>query len=310
MSALDARDTDYLWICVSGWTTPSTLAVGRVTRSGGVDGMTVVRQAPARYDAAGVRVSQHLATSADGTRVPYFQVGRRRGPAPTLVVAYGAFGVGLTPGYDPVVGKGWLERGGTLIVANTRGGGEYGPAWHRRALGRGRRLVIEDLVAVLESVIRRGVAAPSGIAVHGSSAGGLLVGELLTRRPDLLGAAVMEVPLTDLEHYSRLLSGASWVEEFGDPDDPEQWAWMRGLSPLHRLREGVEYPPVLLVTSQKDDRVHPWHARAMAHRLEELGSWVFYLETAEGGHAGRATSAVRARTSALIHEFAWRRTSG
>ena len=310
VSALDARDTDYLWICVSGWTTPSTLAVGRVTRSGGVDGMTVVRQAPARYDAAGVRVSQHLATSADGTRVPYFQVGRHRGPAPTLVVAYGAFGVSLTPGYDPVVGKGWLERGGTLIVANTRGGGEYGPAWHRRALGRGRRLVVEDLVAVLESVIRRGVAAPSGIAVHGSSAGGLLVGELLTRRPDLLGAAVMEVPLTDLERYSRLLSGASWVEEFGDPDDPEQWAWMREHSPLHRLREGVEYPPVLLVTSQKDDRVHPWHARAMAHRLEELGGRVFYLETAEGGHAGRATSAVRARTSALIHEFAWRRTSG
>lgn len=120
----------------------------------------------------------------------------------------------------------------------------------------------------------------------------------------------MEVPLTDLERYSRLLSGASWVEEFGDPDDPEQWAWMRGLSPLHRLREGVEYPPVLLVTSQKDDRVHPWHARAMAHRLEELGGRVFYLETAEGGHAGRAMSAVRARTSALIHEFAWRRTSG
>lgn len=250
-----------------------------------------------------------MTSSADGTHVPYFEIGRPAGPdgvrGPVLVHAYGAFGTSLTPGYEPVTGKAWLERGGTYVVANTRGGGEYGPAWHQAALGAGRHLVVEDLMAVIDSLVDRGVTRAGSVAVHGSSAGGLLVGELLVRRPDLLGAAVLEAPLLDLGRYTRLLAGPSWIPEFGDPDDEEQWAWMREHSPYELLEPGRAYPPVLLLSSTRDDRVHPAHARTMAWRLARLGQDVTYVETAEGGHSGYATSAQRARTSALIHAFAW-----
>ncbi len=308
-AALDAAGSDYLWISASGWTTPSTLTVARLTNHGEITGMSVVRQAPARFDATGVRVSQHVATSADGTRVPYFEIGRplpegRR--ARVLVQAYGAFGKALTPGYEPVTGKAWLERGGTVVVANTRGGGEYGPDWHLSAVGAGRHLVLEDLTAVIDSLVDRGVTTSGSVVVHGASAGGLLAGELLTRHPERVAGAVLEVPLLDMRRYSHLLAGASWVPEFGDPDDEAQWAWMRDHSPYHLLQAGRRYPPVLLLTSTRDDRVHPAHARTMAWRLAELGQDVSYVETAEGGHAGYATSAQRARTSALIHAFAWR----
>lgn len=310
-TALDPRDTDYLWVSASGWTTPSTLTVCRLTPEGDLRGMSVVRQAPARYDAKGVVVTQHLATSTDGTLVPYFQIGRpTQASAPTWVEVYGAFGKALIPGYEPVTGKAWLEGGGTLVVAGTRGGGEYGPSWHQEAIGPGRRRVREDLEAVLSSVIERGVTTPQQICVHGSSAGALAAGSLLTHRPDLLGAAVLESPLLDLHRYSQLLAGASWTHEFGDPDDPEQWEWMRQESPLHTLRAGVRYPPVLLLASKNDDRVHPWHARAVAHRLQELGQQVAYLESDEGGHAGAVTHAQRGRRSALAFTFAWRHASG
>ncbi|WP_311765886.1 MULTISPECIES: prolyl oligopeptidase family serine peptidase, partial [unclassified Actinomyces] len=308
VSALDPAGSDYLWVSASGWTTPSTLTVARLTEQGEMTGMSVVRQAPARFDATGVRVSQHVARSADGTRVPYFEIGRPvpgGGPGRVLVHAYGAFGTALTPGYEPVTGKAWLERGGTYIVASTRGGGEYGPDWHRQATGRGRHLVLEDLTAVVDSVVARSVAEAGSVVVHGSSAGGLLAGELLARHPQRVGAVVLEVPLLDMRRYSHLLAGASWVPEFGDPDDESQWEWMRGHSPYHLLEQGRSYPPVLLLTSTRDDRVHPAHARTMAWRLAALGQDVTYVETTEGGHSGFATSAQRARTSALIHAFAW-----
>ncbi|QPL05232.1 MULTISPECIES: prolyl oligopeptidase family serine peptidase [Actinomyces] len=311
-AALDPAGTDYLWVSASGWTTPSTLTVARLTDQGEMTGMSVVRQAPARFDATGVRVSQHVATSADGTRVPYVEIGRPvpgGGPGRVLVHAYGAFGTALTPGYEPVTGKAWLERGGTYVVANTRGGGEYGPDWHRPTQGRGRGLVLEDLTAVIDSLVARGVAEAGSVVVHGSSAGGLLAGELLTRHPERVGAVVLEVPLLDMRRYSHLLAGASWVPEFGDPDDESQWEWMREHSPYHLLKEGRVYPPVLLLTSTRDDRVHPAHARTMAWRLAALGQDVTYVETAEGGHSGFATSAQRARTSALIHAFAWQHAS-
>lgn len=310
-SAVDARDTDYLWVSASGWTTPSTLTVGRLTEEGELFGMSVVRQAPARYDATGVRVSQHVARSADGTAVPYLEIGRpSSAPVPALVEAYGAFGRSLTPGYEPVIGRAWLERGGVFVVVNTRGGGEYGPAWHRAAIGPGRHRVVEDLEAVAESLLARGVTTPEMLGLHGSSAGGIAVGGLMARRPELVGAVALEVPLLDLERYAGLLAGASWRAELGDPADPEQWAWLRTLSPLHLLEEGVTYPPTLLVTSTRDDRVHPWHARAFAHRLGELGQDVSYWESAEGGHGGSTTNSQRARVYALVHEFLWRRTRG
>lgn len=302
-------DSDYLWISASGWTTPSTLAVARLTPSGEVTGMSVVRQAPARYDARGVVVTQHVATSADGTRVPYFQIGRpSTSPRPTLVHAYGAFGESLTPGYEPVTGKAWLERGGIYVVANTRGGGEYGPAWHAAGIGAGRRRVVEDLVSVLDSLVARGVAVSETTALYGSSAGGLLTGEVLARYPERIGAAVLEVPLADMRRYTHLSAGAAWAAEFGDPDDPEQWAWLREHSPLHLLQAGRSYPPVLLLTSAADDRVHPAHARSLAYRLEQLGQDVTYFETTAGGHSRATTPAQRAFLSALVHDFARRHT--
>ena len=305
--AVRSRDTDYLWISAEGWTTPASLAVGRLTEAGEITGMSVLRQAPALYDARGVGVTQHMATSEDGTRIPYFQVGRpRSGPGPTLLYAYGAFGTSQMPCYQPLTGKGWLERGGTYVVANTRGGGEYGPGWHLTATGPGRHRVLEDLAAVARSLIRRGATTPERLVVHGGSAGGLLVGQMLTRHPDLIGGAVAEVPLTDMSRYTHLLAGAFWASEFGDPDDPDQCAWMRELSPLHSLEAGRVYPPLLLLTSTRDDRVHPVHARAMAHRLLALGQDVSYLETAEGGHLGVGSHTQRAWTTALVQEFAWR----
>ncbi|RAX19084.1 S9 family peptidase [Actinomyces sp. Z3] len=338
--AVRQRDTDYLFISASGWTTPPTLTLARLTEVGEVTGMSVLRQAPARFDARGVRVSQHVAVSADGTRVPYFQIGRPRAgadagtgdggttsvpvasapavdspaqepsPGPTLLYGYGAFGTSQTPCYQPLTGKAWLERGGTYVVACTRGGGEYGPGWHLAGTARERHRVVEDFAAVARSLIDRGVTSAGQLVVHGASAGGLLVGEMLTCHPELIGGVIAEAPLLDLERYTRLLAGAMWRSEFGDPDDPDDWETMRPLSPFHALVPGREYPPLLLLTSTADDRVHPAHARAMAYRMRALGLAVSYVEQTEGGHAGTAISAQRAATSALIHTFARRAAAG
>lgn len=322
--ALDPATTDYLWLSASGWTTPSTLAVARLTDAGQLQGMTVVRQAPARYDARGVRVHQYVARSQDGTAVPYFEISRAGRPegtvpsgrdacgrreaaasAPVLVTVYGAFGKAMTPGYEPVVGKAWLERGGTYVVANVRGGGEYGPDWHLPTIQNGRGLVVQDTLAVLSSLVQRGVAPAHRIGLYGSSAGGLVAGEVLARHPEQVGAVIMEAPLTDMRRYSHLAAGAAWVPEFGDPDDPQQWAWMQEHSPFHLLHVGRRYPPTLLLSSARDDRVHPAHARRMAWRLEALGAPVLYHEEDEGGHTGFATAAQRARASAMAYAFAW-----
>lgn len=320
--AVRQRDTDYLFISASGWTTPPTLTLARLTEAGEVTGMSVLRQAPARFDARGVRVSQHVVVSADGTRVPYFQIGRRRSgasqagpfddpaPGPTLLYGYGAFGTSQTPCYQPLTGKAWLEQGGTYVVACTRGGGEYGPGWHLAGTGRDRRRVVEDFAAVARSLIDRGVTTPGQLVVHGASAGGLLAGEMLTYHPELIGGAIAEAPLLNLERYTRLLTGAMWRSEFGDPDDPGDWETMQPLSPFHALVPGRAYPPLLLLTSTSDDRVHPAHARTMAHRMRDMGLKVGYVEQTEGGHAGTAVPAQRAATSALIHAFAWRAATG
>ena len=308
--AVSPRDNDYLFISASGWTTPPTLTIARLTEAGDVTGMSVLRQAPARYDATGVRVTQHAAIAPDGTRVPYFQVGRPvpEGGAPVLLYGYGAFGTSQTPCYQPLTGKAWLERGGVYVVACTRGGGEYGPAWHAAGAGAARRgVVVDDLAAIARQLVERGVTTPERITVHGGSAGGLLAGEMLTVHPELIGAAVAEVPLMDMSRYTHLLAGAFWRTEFGDPDDPADWALMEPLSPYHALRPGREYPPLLMLTSTADDRVHPAHARTMAYRMEAMGLDVSYVEMTEGGHTGSAGGAAqKATTTALIHSFAWR----
>ena len=312
-TAIDGREGDRLWLTTSSFTRPTTLMAGELDIDGRLTGVEVLRAAPDRFDATGIEVGQHVAVSSDGTRVPYFQVGRpvvddegRAVPGPTILYGYGGFEVPLGVGYMPVIGKAWLERGGTYVIANIRGGGEYGPAWHRAGLKEHRHRVYEDFAAVARALSERGVTTPDRLAVHGGSNGGLLVGMMLTRYPELVGAVLCEVPLLDMSRYTHLLAGASWEAEYGDPDDPAQWEFIRDFSPFHLLRRGRDYPPVLLMTSTRDDRVHPAHARTMAHRLESLGQAVTYFESSEGGHGRASTNAQRAFMSALTYDFAWR----
>ena len=307
-AAVDPRGDDRLWLTVSSFTRPTTLALGELDAGGSLGHVEVLRRAPGRFDAKGVVVTQYVAVSEDGTRVPYFQVGRpSAAPAPTMLYGYGGFEVSLGVDYLPVVGKTWLERGGIFVLANIRGGGEYGPDWHRAGLRENRHRVYEDFAAVARALVERGVTTPAQLAVHGGSNGGLLVGNMLTRHPELVGAVVCEVPLLDMGRYTHLLAGASWPAEYGDPDDPAQWEFIRTFSPFHLLEPGRHYPPVLFVTSTRDDRVHPAHARTMAHRMASLGQNVTYFENSEGGHGRASTNAQRALMSALVHEFAWRR---
>ena len=316
-AAVDGREGDRLWLTTSSFTRPTTLMAGELDIDGRLTGVEVLRAAPDRFDATGIEVGQHVAVSSDGTRVPYFQVGRpvvddegRAVPGPTILYGYGGFEVPLGVGYMPVIGKAWLERGGTYVIANIRGGGEYGPQWHRAGLREHRHRVYEDFAAVARTLSERGVTTPDRLAVHGGSNGGLLVGNMLTRHPELVGAVLCEVPLLDMSRYTHLLAGASWRAEYGDPDDPAQWEYIRTFSPFHLLRAGRRYPPVLLVTSTRDDRVHPAHARTMAHRLEDLGQAVTYFENSEGGHGRASTNAQRAFMSALEYDFAWRALKG
>jgi prolyl oligopeptidase len=258
-------------------------------------------------------VEQRFATSPDGTRVPYFLV-RPRGPAsgalPTLLTGYGGFEVSETPRYSGLVGKGWLERGGAYAVANIRGGGEYGPRWHQAALKANRHRAYEDFAAVARDLVDRQVTTPARLGILGGSNGGLLMGNMLTRYPALFGAVVVQVPLLDMRRYSHLLAGASWVAEYGDPDRPEEWAFIQTFSPYHLVRQAATYPPALFLTSTRDDRVHPGHARKMAARMLAWGHDVRYWENVEGGHGGAADNAQTARLWALTYAFLWERLTG
>lgn len=307
VGAVNTVQDDRLWISASSWNLPNSLALAEINAEGELTGLRVLQSLSARFDAEGVQITQHVAISDDGTRVPYFQIGKpSERPAPTILYGYGGFEHSLLPGYQATTGKAWLERGGVYVVANIRGGGEYGPAWHSGAVKENRLRCYEDFASVARALIERGVATPSSLAVHGGSNGGLLVGVMLTRYPELFGAVVCEVPLLDMGRYTHLLAGASWEAEYGDPDNDAQWEFLREFSPFHLLREGVEYPPVLFITSTRDDRVHPAHARTMAYRLrEQLGARVEYFENSEGGHGRASTSAQRAQMLALMHEFCW-----
>jgi prolyl oligopeptidase len=263
-----------------------------------------LKSLPAFFDAEGLSVAQHFTTSDDGTRVPYFVVGPQAdGPLPTVLYGYGGFENSLLPTYMPVTGRGWLERGGVFVVANIRGGGEYGPRWHRAALKENRFRAYEDFAAVARDLIDRGVTTADRLGIVGGSNGGLLVGNMLTRYPDLFAAVVCQVPLLDMQRYHKLSAGASWIAEYGDPDVPEEWAYLQTFSPYHNVRADAEYPPVLFTTSTRDDRVHPGHARKMAALMTDQGHDVLYYENVEGGHAGAADNAQRAYVSALEFSF-------
>ena len=322
----DPDHSDEIWLSASSFTEPPSLLYGT---SGG--GVSVIRSSPAFFDAADVRAEQHFATSDDGTAIPYFVVKRdgvrgggvqgervqgdsvmgegaaeSDGPRPALLYGYGGFENSLTPGYLAIAGRSWIERGGVYVIANIRGGGEYGPTWHTQAVKAGRHLVYEDFAAVARDLVDRGITTRAQLAAQGGSNGGLLMGVMLTSYPELFGALVCQVPLIDMRRYHLLLAGASWMAEYGDPDDPEEWAFLREYSPYQRLRPDAAYPAILVTTSTRDDRVHPGHARKLVARLEEFGHDVSYFENIEGGHGGAADNAQAAFKSALAYEFLWR----
>lgn len=294
---------DEIFVDSSGFDTPSRLMWGHAG-----DPLTQVKSAPAFFDASDIEVSQHFVASDDGTMIPYFVVGHRgcEGPGPTLLGGYGGFESSNLPGYAGVLGRLWLARGGTYVLANIRGGGEYGPRWHTQAMRENRHLVYEDFAAVARDLVERGITTVPQLGAQGGSNGGLLMGVMLTRYPQLFGALVCSVPLLDMKRFHRLLAGASWVAEYGDPDDPDDWAFMEPFSPYQNISAGANYPALLMTTSTRDDRVHPGHARKMTAALEAAGHRVHYYENTEGGHAGAADNAQTAFKTALTYAFLWR----
>lgn len=271
-----------------------------------------VQSLPATFDASQMQVEKRFATSKDGTQVPYFLVRKKgaTGAVPALVHAYGGFRAAQTPGYltgQPYragpLGLFWVEDGNAYVLANIRGGGEYGPGWHQAALREKRQNSFDDLHAVAEDLVKTGVSAKGKIAISGRSNGGVLVGAAMTQRPDLYGAVISGSPIKDMRRYNRMLAGASWVAEYGDPDNPADWAFLSQYSPYQNVRKGVKYPPIFLYLSTKDDRVHPGHARKYAARLQEFGNSVYYHEYLEGGHSVGADHAEDAVRAAMLHGF-------
>jgi prolyl oligopeptidase len=302
VSAYDEETSDDYWLTVTDYLTPTTLSLGTVGQA-----PEALKSMPAFFDGEGLAISQNFATSADGTRVPYFMVARKDvaldGKNPTLLYGYGGFEISLTPGYSGSVGRAWLAQGGVYVVANIRGGGEYGPRWHQAALRENRNKAYEDFAAVAQDLIARKVTAPKHLGMQGGSNGGLLMGNMTVMYPELFGAVVCQVPLLDMQRYHKLLAGASWMAEYGDPDKPADWAFLQRYSPYQNVRKDAKYPPVLFTTSTRDDRVHPGHARKMMARMSEQGHDVLYYENIEGGHGGAADNGQRAHMQALAYTF-------
>ncbi|MFN0183584.1 MAG: prolyl oligopeptidase family serine peptidase [Aquabacterium sp.] len=285
--------------------TPDSMALGRA----GTDQREPLKARPSFFDAAGMKVEQHFARSADGTRVPYFVVWPRGATAdgrnPTLLYGYGGFEQAQQPWYSGGFGNAWYSRGGVLVVANIRGGGEYGPSWHQAAIKANKQKSYDDFIAVADDLVARKITAPHHLGIMGGSNGGLLVGAVMLQRPELFNAVVCQVPLLDMRRYHQLLAGASWMAEYGDPDKPEEWAYIAKYSPYQNVKKGTRLPRVLFTTSTRDDRVHPGHARKMVARMQEQGHDVLYWENIEGGHGGAADNAQRADMMALEFSFLW-----
>ncbi len=294
--------------------TPDSLFLGHTEPQPGGPALEPLKARPALFDAEGLRTEQRFATSADGTRVPYFIVWPRgaeaNGRNPTLLYGYGGFEVALNPWYSGGYGRAWFERGGALVVANIRGGGEFGPAWHQAAILENKQRSYDDFIAVAGDLIAQGVTSPRHLGIMGGSNGGLLVGAVFTQRPELFNAVVCQVPLLDMRRYHTLLAGASWMAEYGNPDRQEDWAHIARYSPYQNLRADWKYPEVLFTTSTRDDRVHPAHARKMAARMREMGHGLLYYENIEGGHGGAADNAQRAHLQAMEFAYLWRQLGG
>jgi prolyl oligopeptidase len=296
-SAEERSDTAF--VTYENFLTPATLYQVAVSSGQAIP----VKSLSQKFDAGRFTVEQLEATSKDGTRVPYFVVRAKdlvsNAAAPTLLYGYGGFNVSMLPSYLGITGKLWLEHGGVYVLANIRGGGEFGPAWHEAGLKTHRQVVYDDFIAVAEDLMARRITAPRRLGIEGGSNGGLLMGVMLTQRPELFHAAVVQVPLLDMLRFDKLLAGASWVDEYGSPQVPEERAWLEKLSPYQNLHYRKDYPEIFILTSTKDDRVHPGHARKYAAKLESLHMPFLYYENVEGGHSAAADLRERARRVAL-----------
>ena len=294
---------DIAFMNAEGFLTPDTLYVVNSAEMS----VDPIKSIPARFDAEGLVVEQLETASTDGTMIPYFVVRREDtvmdGTTPTLLYAYGGFQVSIRPSYSGSRGLLWLENGGAYVVANIRGGGEFGPAWHQAGLKMDRQRIYDDLIAVAEDLSSSGLTSSRHLGVYGGSNGGLLTGVMYTQRPDLWNAVVSAVPLLDMLRFNTLLAGASWMGEYGDPSDPDEGAFLRSISPYHNVDADGEYPEIYIYTSRKDDRVHPGHARKMANLLADLGHDYLYYENPEGGHAAAADLSEYARRDAMLYTF-------
>ncbi|MBM4253217.1 MAG: S9 family peptidase [Deltaproteobacteria bacterium] len=303
-------DSDRLLLSYEDFLVPPSL----YAVEGGSLKKTLVQQVPPRFDATGLTITQEFAVSKDGTRVPYFLVHKEGikydGKNPTLLYGYGGFEVPMQPNYAAAVGKLWLERGGVYALANIRGGGEFGPRWHQAALKEKRQTAFDDFAAVAEDLISHKITSPRHLGIQGGSNGGLLMGATFTQRPELFHAVICQVPLLDMLRYHKLLAGASWMAEYGDPDDPAMRSVIQRYSPFQNLKGDKSYPRVFFVTSTKDDRVHPGHARKMAARMQDLRKPFLYFENIEGGHGASANLQQHAERYALEYSYLWAQLSG
>ncbi|MEO9386528.1 prolyl oligopeptidase family serine peptidase [Chromobacterium phragmitis] len=306
VTPVDSDNSDDYFFTFTDFLTPSSLSLAHA----GGDARELLKQQPAFFDAAPYRIQQFFARSEDGARVPYFVVARKNlklnGKNPALLYGYGGFEVSLTPYYSGVLGKAWLERGGVYVLANIRGGGEYGPAWHEAARKQHRQRAYDDFSSIAKDLARRGIADARHLGIKGGSNGGLLMGVMLTQYPQLFRAVVCQVPLLDMRRYNKLLAGASWMDEYGDPDKPEDWAYIKRYSPYQNLHPGIRYPATLFATSTLDDRVHPGHARKMYAAMKAMGADVRYYERTEGGHGAAVNHEEEARIAAMEYAFLWR----
>lgn len=298
--AVDSNESDDFYYETSDPTTPSTLYLNRTEK---------LKSAPAFFDASNLEVQQLEATSKDGEKIPYFQINKKGikldGTNPTLLEGYGGFEMPNLPVYSPRIGAAWLEKGGVHVISCIRGGGEFGPKWHKAAIKEKKQTSYDDFIAIAEDLIARKVTSRKHLGIRGGSNGGLLMGVMYTQRPDLFGAVCCGVPLLDMQRYSKLLAGASWMEEYGDPDKPEQWDYISKYSPYQNLAKGKDYPAIFIDTSTKDDRVHPGHARKFTARILEIGAPVLYYENIDGGHGAASNNEEVAYLSAMQYSFLW-----
>ena len=321
-SGVDSKESDLIWLTTSSYTQPSTLYLADGSKCGTEDYIiSKLKSLPHMYNSSELEVTQHFAVSTDGTKVPYFMVAKKGlvldGSTPTLLYGYGGFEISLGPSYATTVGIGWLERGGVYVVANIRGGGEYGPTWHQSALKANRNKSYEDFIAVGMHLVSTKVCSAQTLACKGGSNGGLLTGNMLVQAPELFAAIHIAVPLLDMKRYNKLLAGASWMAEYGNPDTNDWQDFLYKYSPYHNIDPTREkYPNVLITTSTRDDRVHPAHARKMVKKLWDLSEqgkkdWkVYYYENIEGGHGGAADSKQEAFMTSLSYDFMWRVLTG